>query len=187
MSTSSLNNQGRNQSVTARSGRAYSTVRQSNHTSALTEVIDVDTSLNESWNDSIVDLSNNADSPATYTCSVLNCEAVFTSEGGLGQHMNLFQHSPCNPRLKAIDCKLSPDFLCYLCPGCDREFPEQEQCKEHMKKERHSVFLPPLEISAYICPQCLYLFESFEKCWDHMEKSSHHTMAYPFTGREHIV
>lgn len=147
-----------------------------------TGVIDVDSSFEDVMENRLINFSNNSNTTEGYSCTVLHCEATFTSEGALGQHMNLFQHSPCNPRLRAVDCKLSPDILCYCCPDCDREFSSAEECKGHMTTAGHSVYMPPLEISAFMCPQCLYLFESFEKCWNHIEKSSHHSMAFPFTG-----
>lgn len=116
-------------------------------------------------------------------CPVLFCEAEHTSEGALGQHMNLFQHSPCNPCRYAQDLKLMPDPSCYMCPGCDQEFSTRDKCSEHMKQENHLVFYTPLGITAYLCPQCLHLFENLEICWRHMEQLNHHQLSYPFTGK----
>jgi len=159
------------------------TPKHTRQRSSIPEVVDLDSSIEESLRASLMDFSNNSNPADGHVCTVLNCEAVLSSEGALGQHMNLFQHSPCNPYLKAADVKLAPDALCFLCPGCDREFASIEQCNDHIKEAGHLVFLTPLEICAYMCPQCLYLFESYEKCWEHIEKSSHHNMAYPFKGK----
>lgn len=117
---------------------------------------------------------------ARYICPVLYCEAEFSSEGALGQHMNLFKHSPCNPCRYIKDAKLKPDPLCFKCPDCDLEFPTKQLCRNHMDQEKHLVFYPPLAISAYICPQCLYLFDTLETCWSHMEESRHHKISFPF-------
>lgn len=195
--TSRLNNQGGGRTAISRSTTG-STFSQTSFASLATQracenmpqlltstVIDLDSICESSWDRTTIDISNNADSAGFYTCSVLNCEAVFSSEESLGHHMNMFQHSPCNPFLKMIDLKLLPDALCYLCPACDRQYPSAEQCQEHMNEFKHLTFLPPLEISSYICPQCLYLFESFGQCWDHMEKSSHYSIASNFSGRSY--
>ncbi|XP_045158331.2 E3 SUMO-protein ligase ZNF451-like isoform X2 [Mercenaria mercenaria] len=119
-------------------------------------------------------------SDAQYICPILYCEAEFSSEGSLGQHMNLFQHSPCNPCRHARDSKLLPDPLFYKCPECDLQFNTKDMCSEHMNMENHLTFYPPLKISAYLCPQCLYLFETLGTCWNHMEKSKHHRIRFPF-------
>ena len=43
-------------------------------------------------------------------CPVLYCGGHFTSDIVLRHHMNTFQHSPCNPFLKLLNCKQeSPD------------------------------------------------------------------------------
>lgn len=121
-------------------------------------------------------------SNAKYICPVLYCEAEFSSEGSLGQHMNLFQHSPCNPCRYLSDSKLPPDPLCYKCPECDLEFSTKQLCSDHMAEENHLSFFPPLAVSAYLCPQCLYLFETLESCWIHMEGSRHHQVRFPYRG-----
>ena len=117
-----------------------------------------------------------------YLCPVLYCETEFTSEGSLGHHMNLFQHSPCNPLRLCEDNKLLPDPVCYKCPDCDLEFSTEGLCKEHMDNENHLVFYPPLAITAYLCPQCLYLFKTLQLCLSHMESTKHHSFKFPFTG-----
>lgn len=141
---------------------------------------------------SVNNTSNNSDSSislefvedgqpgANKVCTVLNCEAEFSSEGRLGQHMNLFQHSPCHPCRKVTDCKLSPDPLCFMCPKCDREFQTADECQEHMREKSHLQFFPPLSVCGYLCSQCLNIFPSFQVCWEHIEHNNHHDICYPF-------
>lgn len=131
----------------------------------------------------IVDVTESNANETKYsgpTCKVLNCDAEFTSEGGLGQHMNLFQHSPCNPLLLARDCKLAPAPVCYMCPECDRQFETSDTCRNHMRSANHLQFYPPLAIAAYMCPQCLYVFPSKRICAEHIDEKQHHDTCYPF-------
>ena len=83
-------------------------------------------SANEEMNNSLIIVSDNVTCSASpgklYVCTVLHCEAVFTSEAKLNHHMNQFSHSPCNPCLRVKDGKLLPDPLCYMCPRCDQDF-----------------------------------------------------------------
>lgn len=117
-----------------------------------------------------------------FVCPVLYCEANFSSDGALGQHLNLFKHSPCNPCRLAKDCKLSPDPLCFMCPQCDVTFPTRGKCMEHMNAEDHMILATPLTTVAYMCPQCVHLFEDFNSCWMHMEHKNHHKIHFPFSG-----
>lgn len=83
-------------------------------------------SANEDMDNSLILVSDNIAASSAprgqYVCRVLHCEAVFTSQAKLNHHMNQFQHSPCNPCLKAKDGKLLPDPICYMCPKCDEDF-----------------------------------------------------------------
>jgi hypothetical protein len=124
-----------------------------------------------------------ASSEGKYICPVLFCDAEFSSEGSLGQHMNLFKHSPCNPLRLAEDTKLLPDPVCFKCPDCDLEFESKDLCREHMDRENHLVFYPPLAITAYQCPDCLYLFKNLQSCLSHMESSRHYSFKFPFKGK----
>lgn len=83
-------------------------------------------SVSERLDSSVIIVSENKSllqSPqGQYTCRVLHCETVFTSQAKLNHHMNQFRHSPCNPCLRAKDGKLLPDPICYMCPECDGDF-----------------------------------------------------------------
>ncbi|XP_052774975.1 E3 SUMO-protein ligase ZNF451-like [Mya arenaria] len=137
-------------------------------------IITLDSSIDESFT-----ISNEDGEVA---CPVLNCEAKFSSETSLGHHMNLFQHSPCNPFLKLKDCKqMVAEPLLHMCPECNATFKTEYGCREHMKAKGHLMFMDPLEVTAFMCPQCLYLFENREVCQMHITKSKHHTCAYPFS------
>ncbi|KAH3831735.1 uncharacterized protein LOC127877871 isoform X2 [Dreissena polymorpha] len=117
-----------------------------------------------------------------WSCRILNCEATFSDEIILAHHMNLFQHSPCNPCIRTLDCKLLPDPLGYVCPECDKNFADLISCKNHInKKPGHLGIFPPLEVAAYMCAQCLQLFSTRDECTSHLEESKHSTISYPFT------
>ncbi|KAL4219638.1 hypothetical protein ACF0H5_022210 [Mactra antiquata] len=116
----------------------------------------------------------------TFTCSVINCSAYFSSDAALKDHINNFKHSPCNPVALNKNCVLAKRPLCYMCPACDREFTLKEDCKNHMVEENHLAFYPPLIVTAYMCAQCLNIFGSFEDCWTHIEKMSHQAVTYAF-------
>ena len=113
-----------------------------NKKSSTANFIDLDALTDSQCDDTnetieILNQSNNSNSQGTagrsakryitrqtpmHTCEVFNCGAVFSSEGALKHHENLFKHSPCNPCLKIVDCKVSPDTHCFMCPKCDKEF-----------------------------------------------------------------
>lgn len=113
------------------------------------------------------------------TCSVIGCNAVFSSHVAKNRHDVNFSHSPCNPLLLNINCELTLHDK-YMCPKCCKIFKSNHGCKEHMKTLQHLPFLSPLVLGGYICAQCLNIFGNHQDCCNHIKDMKHRDVAYPF-------
>ncbi|XP_064606775.1 uncharacterized protein LOC135471457 [Liolophura sinensis] len=116
----------------------------------------------------------------TFRCSILNCEAIFSSESGLAAHYAGLCHSPCNPCLLLQDLKPPNQVLAYTCPQCGRQFKDESKCSDHMSRRNHRPFIPSLAVCGYMCPQCLATFSDHNTCQEHMETFHHTDITYSF-------